>query len=303
MVISNLSAADLLKKAIEKIPENYPLEPFLSGVYYCAKVSEKDTLFYLEETAFNIIKSYRPSFSDKYYLVKNRNFRFASTPLVLKGIADFDIVKRIDKIFDAGFFRNYIVSYRSGTTFDNRPVYVLSFTRKNRVKGNEGEIYIDAEDLAFVRFDIHYERGNTRLAQYRKIEGKYYLMSGNLVHLNKRLNRVFPAEGDIVITNIAHSFSMDNIAGTPVDSEDILETYATQTEDSLFWQEHNTILPDSTILQDLERYAVKQKDSAIIRNSAQYAAYIKRLYTPNLSLIISSGLTEDFQHSTITQTR
>ena len=294
VVISNLSAADLLKKAIEKIPENYPLEPFLSEAYYRAKVSEKDTLRYLEETAFNIIKSYHPSFSDKYYLIKNRNFRFVSNHGALRRIANFDIVKSMDKIFNAGFFRNYIVSYRPGTTFDNRSVYVLSFTRKNRVKGNEGEIYIDAEDLAFVRFDIHYERGDTRFAQYRKIEDKYYLMSGNTVHLNKRLNRVFPAEGDIIITNIAHSFSMDDIAGTPVDREDILETYATQTEDSLFWQEHNTILPDSTILQDLEKYAVKQKDSVIIRNSEQYAGYIKRLYTPNLSLIISSGLTEDF---------
>lgn len=294
VVISNLSAADLLKKAIGQIPENYPLEPFLCKAYYRAKLWEKDTLRYMEETMFDIVKSYRSSFSDEYFLIKNRNFRFASDHGALKQIGRFDIVKMIDKMFDGGFFRNYMVSYKPGTTFENRPVYVLSFTRKNNVKGNEGEIYIDAEDLAFVRFDIHYERGDTRFAQYRKVEGKYYLMNGNTLYLNKRLNRILPAEADIVITDIIPAFSKNDIKGIRIDTEDILEVYATQAQDTLFWQQHNAILPDSAISMALERYKAKQKDSIAIKNSEQYAAYIKRLYTPNLSFIISSGLEKDF---------
>lgn len=294
VVISNLPAADLLKKAIGKIPENYPLEPFLSKAYYRAKLWEKDTLRYMEETMFDIVKSYQPSFSDEYFLVKNRNFRFASDHGVLKQIGKFDVVKMIDEMFDGGFFRNYMVSYKPGTTFENRPVYVLSFTRKNNVTGNEGEIYIDAEDLAFVRFEIHYERGDTRFAQYRKVKGKYYLMNGNTLYLNKRLNRVLPAEADIVITDIIPAFSKNEIKGIRIDTEDILEVYATQAQDTLFWQQHNTILPDSAISMALEKYETKQKDSIAIKNSKQYAAYIKRLYTPNLSLIISSGLEKDF---------
>ncbi|MDO5665835.1 MAG: carboxypeptidase-like regulatory domain-containing protein [Bacteroidia bacterium] len=294
VVVTNLSAAALLKKAMEQIPENYPQEPFLSKAYYRAKLSEADTLRYLEETTFNIIKSYRPSFSDEYFLIKNRNFRLANDHGALRQIGNFDMVKSASRLFDAGFFRNYNVNYLPGTTFDNRTVYVLSYARKNTESGNSGTIYIDTEDLAFVRFDLNFESGDKRLSQYKKIDNNYYLMSGYTLHLNKRFNRVLPAEADMLITNISHSFSKDNIEGTRVDTEDILETYATQAQDTLFWQQHNTILPDSAILQALEKYQTKQKDSIAIRNSEQYKAYIKRLYTPNLSLMVSTDLVNDF---------
>lgn len=58
IVISNLSASDLFKKTIEKIPDNYPIEPVLLQTYYRGKVSEKDTLLYMDESAFNIVKQY-----------------------------------------------------------------------------------------------------------------------------------------------------------------------------------------------------------------------------------------------------
>ncbi|MDO5524363.1 MAG: carboxypeptidase-like regulatory domain-containing protein, partial [Bacteroidia bacterium] len=294
VVVTNLSAPALLKKAIEKIPENYLQEPFLSKAYYRAKLSEKDTLRYLEETFFNIVKSYQPGFSDEYFLVKNRNFRLATDHQALRQIGNFDMVKSASRLFNSQFFRNYTVKFLPSTTFDNRMVYALSYARKNKEAGSFGSIYIDVEDMAFVRFDLHFESGDKRVAQYKKIEDKYYLMSGYTLHLNKRFDRVLPAEADILVTNIVHAFTKENIEGTRVNTEDILETYATQAQDTLFWQEHNAILPDSAILKALEKYQAKQKDSIIIRNSEQYKAHIKRLYTPNLSLMASTGLTRDF---------
>ncbi len=288
VVVSNLSAAELLKKAIDKIHENYPQQPFLSQAYYRAKLSEKDTLRYLEETFFNIVKSCQPGFSDEYFLVKNRNFRLATDHQALRQIGNFDMVKSVSRLFNSQFFRDYTVKFLPSTTFDNRMVYALSYARKNKEAGSFGSIYIDVEDMAFVRFDLHFESGDKRLAQYKKIEDKYYLMSGYTLHLNKRFDRVLPAEADILVTNIVHAFTKENIEGMRVNIEDILETYATQAKDTLFWQEHNAIL------KALEKYQAKQKDSIIIRNSKQYEAHIKRLYTPNLSLMASTGLTRDF---------
>ena len=294
VVVNSLSAAGLLKRAIEKIPENYPLEPFLLQSYYRAKATEKDTLLYMEETVFNIVKSYRSSFVDEYFLSKNRNFRFSSESTRWKGVGAADVVKMASDFFDAGFFRNFDVRYLPGNTFDNRSVYVLEFSRKDKESGSRGKIYIDVEDLAFIRFELYLKGGNERLAQYKKIEDKYYFMSGNTVYINRIAGRVKPAETNTVTTAIIHSFSKDDIEGTRIDPEDILEVYATQEQDTLFWQQHSAILPDSTILTALEKYAEIQRDSIRLRNSLEYKAYIKRLYTPNLSLIASSDLLNDF---------
>ena len=294
VIISSLSAAGLLTSAIEKIPDNYPLEPFLIKAYYRAKISEADTLHYMEETAFDIVKSYRSSFSDEYFLVRNRNFRFSEARLRLLGIGNIDVVKVAHKFFDAGFFRNHTIRYLPNSTFDNRPVHVLEVLRKNG--GNiRGKIYIDEEDLAFVRFEFDYLKTiSTLINQYKKIENKYYLMSGNATRLHKRFNRVLPVDANFLTTDIIPSFSSDDIEGTPVGVRDILEVYATQEQDTLFWQQHSAILPDSTILAALEKHDATQRDSAVVKSSLQYQAHIKRLYTPNLSLIASTDLANDF---------
>lgn len=295
-VVSNLSAAGLLKKAVEKIPDNYPIEPVLLQTYYRAKGSLKDTLIYMEETAFNIVKSYKPSFTDEYFLVRNRNFYFKyQNRFILKGVGSFDIVKRASELFDAVFFRRYDVRYLPGSTFDNRYVFALEFSPNNKRKGNSGRIFIDAEDLAFVRFDLDFESGDKRYAQYKKIDDTYYLMDGYSKHINRHIGREpLPAEGNMVTTNIIHTFNKEDIEGMPVSTEDVIATYATQSGDTLFWEKHNVLLPDSSILRALEKYEAVQKDSAAYKSSEQYAAYVKRLYTPNLSLIVSSSLTEDF---------
>jgi hypothetical protein len=211
VVVSTLQAAELLKSAIKKIPDNYEQTPFMLKAYYRAKTSEKDTLLYIEETAFNIIKSYQPGFADKYFLEKNRNFRFVPHNIRWRGIGEYDFVNNSSKVFGNAFFRNRDINYLPSTTFDNRLVYVLSVSPKNR-KDVSGRIYIDAEDLAFVRFDHEGEDGSKRSAQYRKIDGKYYLMSGYSLYLNKFTGNIIrPAETHMITTAIIHDFSQVDI--------------------------------------------------------------------------------------------
>lgn len=297
VVITNLSAAALLKKTIGKIPKNYPQVPFLMSQFYRAKLSKSGTLVYLEETAFNIVKSYRSGFDDTYFLVKNRNFYLNdSLGWGLQQIGNADLVKRAHRIFTNAFFRNNKVTYLPNTEFDGRTLHVLSVS-PSAEKGTNGKIYIDADDLAFVRFDLTGASGDIVKVQYKKIDGKYYLMSGHSMHLNKHLSHrdPAPAEADMITTNINLSFNKNEVEGTPVSAEDFMRTYATHDTDTLFWQQHNSILPDSSILQALEKYyEEKQKESTALHNSTQYAAYIKRLYTPNLSLMASTGLANDF---------
>ena len=296
IVISNLSASDLFKKTIEKIPDNYPIEPVLLQTYYRGKVSEKDTLLYMDESAFNIVKSYKTAFKDEYFLIKNRNFHFTDKfRLNVRRIGNVDVIKTASEKFDDAFFRKHDIEYLPGTTFDNRYVYVLTFSPKDKRKGDNGRIYIDADDLAFIRFDVNFQNGDKKYSQYKKVEGKYYLMEGYSMHLNRYLGQeVKPAESNIVTTHISTIFKKEEIEGTPIGIEDFVGSYATQNEDTIFWKKHNVLLPDSSIQQVMKEYTVRQQNTGL-SDSLQYATYIKRLYAPSVSLMLSSGFAKDFQ--------
>ncbi|MDR3340331.1 MAG: carboxypeptidase-like regulatory domain-containing protein [Candidatus Symbiothrix sp.] len=294
VVVNSLSATELLKSAIKKIPDNYELTPFLTKAYYRAKASENDTLLYMEEAAFEIVKSYQSGFDDKYFLVKNRNFRFVPDKINWRGIGQYDFVDNASQLFNNSFFRNRNISYLPSTTFDDRPVYVLSISPNKGKENFEGKIYIDVEDLAFIRFEIKGEDSRERYAQYKKIEEKYYLMSGHSIHLNKNIGKsTRSAETNMITTDIIHTFSKEDIKGTPVNTDDILEGYATQQQDTLFWENHNAILPDATIQQAVINFQQTKKDTLWF-DSLQYQSYLKRLYVPNISLSFSTEWAKDF---------
>lgn len=294
VVISNISAVELLKRAIGRIPENYPLEPFLSKAYYRAKISERDTLRYMEETSFNIIKSYKSGFRDKYFLVKNRNFELKENT-TLRHIGQYDMVQRAENTFDRSFFRINNVKYLPSTTFDNRVVYVLSIIPKQIKDERESRIFIDAEDLAFVRFELKMRSGDEIIAQYKKSDGKYYLINGYSMHINRRPGREFPAESDMIVTDIIYPFSKEDIEGIHVNRKDILKVYATQEQDTVFWSKHNAILADTAIQQALLDFQQSKVEIEPVEiDPLQNQAFLKRLYEPNLSLIYSTDLNKDF---------
>jgi len=317
-IVSAVSAQELLRKAIERIPYNFQQEPFLVRTYVRDKASLTDTVFFMQETALDIVRSYRRSFSDQYFLVRNRNFRFTSTNNRVRGVGDLDIVKILSNTPSSRFFRSLFrsnnepnIRYLPNTTFNNRPVYVLELFQEN--SNNSGRIYIDVEDLAFIRFEFNFENGSRIIVQYEKIGDKYYLMHGTSVSVNEiSRGRVVPLETSMITTAIIHSFSRNDIRGTHILPSDILEWYATHEYDVLFWQQHNAILPDSTILRALEKYAEAQRGSGTAtvepttltsdsvipqipsQRNLQNQPLPQRLYTRNLSLMASSDLASDF---------
>ena len=107
VVVSNLTAKEMLLSAIRKIPDNYEQTPFLTKMYHRAKVLENDTIKFMEETAFDIVKSYQKEFEDEYFLVKNRQVRFDTIHARLHGLGQVDMVKGISKFVDNAFLRNH----------------------------------------------------------------------------------------------------------------------------------------------------------------------------------------------------
>ncbi|MCL2416617.1 MAG: carboxypeptidase-like regulatory domain-containing protein [Bacteroidales bacterium] len=340
IVVTALSAEELLRKAIERIPDNFRQEPFLVRSYVRNKVLEADSILFMQEMALNIVKSYHTSFSDQFFLARNRNFRFTSERNSVRGVGDFDVVSNVSNWFNARFFRNHEIEDLPSSSFNNRPVHVLGFSPRDTRSGSlNGRVYIDAEDLAFVRFEITFEGGrmpgSSLIVQYEKIGDKYYLMHATATAINRRRDRTIPVETSMITTAIIHSFSQDDIEGTHVRRNDILAWQATQEYDTLFWQQHNALLPDSAILRALERYAEAQRRDTItpiepialtadtlekhteVQGNSAVATFglidlrtgdvvipaernqqtqtpPRRLYVPNLSLMVSSDLASDF---------
>lgn len=295
VVVTTLSAEDILKASVDKIKDNYEQNSFQSNVMYRAEVFDKDTLLYLEETAFNIVKSYKHGFKEKYYLLKNRNFQFSDRAYNLRQIGQFDFVGQASEIFDKAFYRKYKISRLPGTSFDNHSLYVLLAESQNKNDTSHMKIYIDTDDMAFVRFDSYANSGDEVMAQYKKIDEKYYLMNGYSIHVNRKNGTNLPVKATMIMTSISHDLSSYDIEGLLIDKNDILREYATNEQDTMFWREHNALLPDSAVTKAMQQYYRKRLDSVSFKSDIlKKEATIQRLYKPHLSLMISSDLGKDF---------
>jgi len=274
VVAHSLSAPELLQAALKKIPDNYEQRPFLAKTYYRGKATENDEITYIQEAALDIVKSYKPGANDDYYLIKNRYFRMdADDKLQYKGIGgQYDYVGNARKEFGKRFFRTNSIQYLPSTTFDNRMVYVLVVCpAKDEIitesRAYEMKIYIDAEDYAFVRFEYKMDDVSDIFTQYKKIEDRYFLISGRQKHTQRFYSfsgtgltyRTMYGESTMITTDIRYNVSKSEIKGVSIDNSKRLETYDAQPDDSLFWKEHNGLLPDSSVIDAIRAYERKQR--------------------------------------------
>lgn len=294
VIVSNLTAKELLEKAISKIPENYSQEEFMAKMFYRATMStSKDSLEYVEETELNEIKSYKKSFEDKTFLVKNRNFHLNNRKNAIEGLVNLDYVKFFLERKNTPINSN--LSYGIRTSYDNTSLYVIELNKDNEEEDiPKGKIYINVDDLAFVRFEL--QKGHTiHTFQYKKIGSKYFLISGTAENRDYKLTDDFhKVSGQFVVTEIVQPVKEEDVTGVYVKKRPRLNDYATQNNDTAFWSKHNQILPDSLIQKQILAYQRKKRNSDILSLLQQdNLRSFKSVYEPHLSLNLSSDTPND----------
>jgi hypothetical protein len=194
----------IIRRAVRRIPENYPSRPSnLRGFYRESRTNADGAYVYLAEGVLDIYKtSYQNKREGQVGLVQGRKValtteeafrrlaRFSSGHLA----ADrFDIVKNRSDFLDEDYFPAYQYWLENLTTQNGRPVYVIGFDRagddtKARMKG---KLFIDTLSYAFVRaeFEILSDsqekfrdypfytgnwRANRYLVNYRQTDGKWH---------------------------------------------------------------------------------------------------------------------------------
>jgi CarboxypepD_reg-like domain len=203
VTVTPVSAVDIIHRAMDKIPDNYPAEPYTSYGFYRFASWHDSKIIYLSEAIFDIYCPDNDRANKQFRLIKARMDRdeevFKGSGWTMgrnpNGLMDDDLVSRIHEtevLGDEGMQQhNYIV--KGLIDYEGRPAYEIRFDQKDGVAdaGYKGRIIVDAQSLAFVR--IEYElspkgaaywkpnrgggltRGLSMIITYRKYGGKYYL--------------------------------------------------------------------------------------------------------------------------------
>lgn len=205
VVMDEQRVEDLIRKAVRRIPDNYPDYPTsLTGFYRESKTNGDQDYVYLAEGVLNLYKkSYKNDKEGQVGLVQGRQVTLVTEEELRSSTgfssghlaADrFDFVKNREDFLEEENFEAYKYWISSITTHDDRPVYVISFDREgdNSQARMKGQLYLDTLSYAIVRasFEILPDaqrkyndyplytgnwKGNRYFVNYREVEGRWHL--------------------------------------------------------------------------------------------------------------------------------
>ena len=227
IVVKGETGLSILKKAIDRIPQNYAMTPFVSGGFYRVSSKKNEKYIHLSEAVFDLYNSPQKSSQQQFKLNKMRAIKDESAShgidLGLKGktLLEFDLVQDISstEFLNKKGLKRHTYKVKGTTFFQDSEAYIIEFDQKendNKV-GYKGRILIDKENYAFLYFDIglspkgitnfRYGDGAQRMLMklfdihifmeqndyqitYKKIGSKYFLSSvGNDARLSFKSSR------------------------------------------------------------------------------------------------------------------
>ncbi len=219
----------ILQKAIEKIPINYPLEPFVQkgAMRVYNTVGDSDYFFKSDASVEVHFPSYIEHNKDieikvmgnEQILLKNPKYQ-ADTKW-LGGFASIsDIVHQYPDYINKNKLKHYQYHEREKTVIEGRKVFVIDFNSQKN-KDIEGTLYIDTATYAFVGADITQYNINgfgfvpisvaKQSIRYQMIDSKWYIKSahGESTHVMKIMNNNY------IRDYVAISIDTTNISALP----------------------------------------------------------------------------------------
>jgi CubicO group peptidase (beta-lactamase class C family) len=168
VTIKTINAIDLIKKAISKIPENYPSAPYILNGFYRMTGKKEKAIINISEVVFDSYSENYPRKNKQYKVVRARLDKDLTAFGGLEGIdmgakpenmMDDDIVSNVGNsdLLSADGLKEHIFTYKGIVNFEGQDAYVISFDQKDEIKKslNKGLIYINTDNLAFLQFTIY----------------------------------------------------------------------------------------------------------------------------------------------------
>lgn len=175
VLLTNLSAKDIVINAIRNIDLNYPNTPYNNFGFFRQGVTENGKG--VEMTEVNFIGYYNPENRRKLFnasLQKGRRsenhskLQMETVSGVVGLIEGGDLVRKKEHFMDIEKISNYRFSYSgelSGFGDDNRSIYVIDFEPMDSTDQNYpriGKLYIDKTDFAIQEIQYHFDQGKVK---------------------------------------------------------------------------------------------------------------------------------------------
>lgn len=166
VVVRSIDPVGLLLTALEKVHDNYSIEPEMQTSFYRETIKQNRKYVSVSEAVLDIYKApYKTTFDfDRMKIYKGRKSRdvkkMDTIVVKLQGgprtSLMLDVVKNPGDILDRESFDFYNFELEGITTIDDRETYVIRFDQKDGIKYPlfQGNIYIDTESNAFAGLDF-----------------------------------------------------------------------------------------------------------------------------------------------------
>jgi len=276
-VVVSTRAKSLVKRAIEKIPINYPTIPtIINGIKRVYNIVNDSDYYYKSDA---ILQVYSPTYmgtgeeqkvklvQNKFVLLENKKSKFYND--ISKPIWVGQYYAIPDPVFDHSpfinldYLKNYTYTEREKEMYEGRKVYVIDFVSTTK-KNTDGTIYIDTATLAFVGFDITaYNIKNIFFTpiSLKKIQVSYQLINGKWYIKNTHSDTKHAVEYDSQYSTDFVFTSLDTIDVKPFTYSEVLQKRDENIKtikpgDTSNWQQYDTIFKSQVLantIQDIDQ--------------------------------------------------
>ncbi len=187
IVTDESKVEDIIRRAVRKIPKNYPNYPTTNtGFYRESKTDSNQVHTYLAE---GVLKTHKLSYTKKkeghVQIVEGRQVALVPDSILrrtgyftsghMSGLR-FDVVQNREDFIDEKYFPSYKYWIAGVTSYNDRPVYIIGFDQEGDAKDGRmrGKIFIDTLSLAFIRTEFEItEEGIKKQSDYPLYSGRW----------------------------------------------------------------------------------------------------------------------------------
>ncbi|MEM7551376.1 MAG: serine hydrolase [Bacteroidota bacterium] len=164
VVVKDFTGIGIIKKALERIPENYHKAPYKSEEFYSEIIKNENEYAHISEAVYEIFHD-RSLKSNQLKLVKNRNikdreiFGAADATSSVKGLVNSDFINNLEdgiNLINKRGLKIHDFNFEGTSKINNEEVFVISFHPNNKSKAvaYKGKCYIQTNNFAFLYFDF-----------------------------------------------------------------------------------------------------------------------------------------------------
>lgn len=287
VVSDSLTGGDVLRIALTRIPQNYPMKPFMMDGFYRDTKKVGGTYFSLLEAAVKI-------FDENYEEPRNKS-KLRERVQLVEVRKSYGYESKFTKYFDQDnlledlLLNNFVRYYHfetddqflstlireSNSIYDGNEMYVISYQKDADLR-----IFVDKTDFSIIHIDYE-ERfhennelekrknlvskfiGQKKSIGFRKYNGKVYL---NFIHMTSRVNW-YDMETDKLKfeTEVSQQLLINNVypdTDQRIGTTEKMRNYGLQYQDrpynKSFWESYNVIKDtplDRKVIADLEKLA------------------------------------------------